>query len=154
MSHVAAIDLHVRDLDALEKACEELGLELRRGQKTFHWYGRWVNDYDAEQAAYRFGIDPKDYGKCEHAIAVKGKPGAYEIGLVARPDGKPGWLLAFDFWGSQGATLSNKIGGETAGKLKQAYGVNVAIRTAIKQGFTYQRVVKQDGTVQVIASKP
>ena len=56
MSHVALVDVIIKDLDAVELACEDLGvLELIRNQPRFNWYGRWVNDYGKEDAAYRHG---------------------------------------------------------------------------------------------------
>jgi hypothetical protein len=59
MSHITKIDLLIKDLDALDKACGKLGLELVRGQKTFR--------------AYRAGT-------CEHGIRAVDSPNAYEIG--------------------------------------------------------------------------
>lgn len=72
MSHVVTVDVRVRNLKALAAACERLGLELLRDKKTFRWFGKWVNDYHDANAAVNNGINPKDFGKCEHAIAVKG----------------------------------------------------------------------------------
>lgn len=153
MSHVAAIELQILDLDALEQACGELGLELRREQKTFKWYGRWVNDYNEQDAAYlKLGMKPEDYGKCDHAIAVKGNAGAYEAGLIKVP-GKPGWSVIFDFFGGSGQALANCLGGQSADKLKQTYAAHAATRAALKQGFRVQKSIKADGTVQLLMVK-
>ena len=62
MSHISKIELEVRDIHVLGNACQRLGLDLLKGQKTFKWYGK-----DAQ---------------CDHAIKI---PGAnYEIGVLQR----------------------------------------------------------------------
>src|ERR1019366_9119844 len=118
LSHVASIRLQITELDALKKACAGLGLEFKENQKTFKWYGTWVNDYNAQDAAYRNGIKTQDYGKCTHALSVAGNPDAYEVGLMPNPNGK-GFVPVFDFYGAQGAALAAKIGRD-GGLLKQA----------------------------------
>jgi hypothetical protein len=35
MSHIAEVNLLVQDLNALQRACQRLGLELVRGQQTY-----------------------------------------------------------------------------------------------------------------------
>jgi len=136
MSHVTAVETIFEDLDAAEQACKPLGLELARGQKTYKWFGSWVNDYHGDDAAYKHGIDPKDYGKCEHAIRVKGNPDAYEVGLVKNPNG-PGYVLIYDFWaGGQG--LQAAIG-KDAGLLRREYALAVGMRDAARKGFRTER---------------
>lgn len=150
MSHVATVNLQIKDLVALKEACGKLGLEFRQGQETFKWYGRWVNDYSAEDAAYRNGISTEDYGKCLHAIGVKGDENAYEVGVVKNPNGA-GYTLVYDNW-SGGKGLEAKIGqGCTA--LKQQYAATVARRQAMKQGFRVREVTRADGSIQLIATK-
>lgn len=85
MSHVVTIDTVFNDLEALDRACKKLGWTLKRGQKCYKWYGRWVNDYHGDNAAYKKGFDTNDYGKCDHAIGIPGC--RYEIGLVDQGDG-------------------------------------------------------------------
>jgi len=110
MSHVVAVDFAVDSLDHLAVAAEACGCELIRNQKTWKWYGKWMNDYDSDDAAYKkIGIKPEDYGKCEHAIRVKGDKDAYEVGVVKNPTG-PGYRLVWDFFGGSGAALQEKIG--------------------------------------------
>jgi len=157
MSHVTLIDLFITDLDSLEKACERLGLELVRGQKTFKWYGQWVGDYKGRDAAYRQGVDTKDYGKCEHAIRVKGNARAYEIGLVARTDGKPGYRLVWDNWaGGHGLCATVQYPGKAqkpnADKLKDWYAAEVARKQMARKGFRV-KTVQQERKVQVLCSK-
>src|SRR6266576_2837582 len=96
MSHAATVEIELKDLESLAKAAEQLGLEFRQGQKTYKWYGRWVDDYHGEDAAYKNGIKPEEYGKCEHALRVKGNDSAYEVGVVKKPNGT--WGLIWDFY--------------------------------------------------------
>lgn len=140
MSHVAAIGVKIAPdefgLQALELACKELGLELRRGKRTYKWFGQWVNDYSAENASYKHGRNPKDYGKCDHAIGIPGDHHSYEVGVVPNPNGA-GWILEYDFW-SGGGGMSKFIEGVgppgTAGKLVAAYAKHEALLTASRQG--------------------
>lgn len=109
MSHVVNMGIVVQSLEALKKACEVLGtLEFVQDQTNFKWYGQWMNDYSGQDAAYRQGVDPKEYGKCLHAIRVKGKEGAYEIGVVKNRNGE-GFLLVWDNW-MGGYGLVEKVG--------------------------------------------
>jgi hypothetical protein len=93
MSHIAEVNLLVQDLNALHRACHRLGLELVRGQRTYRWYGRSVGDYPLP-----VGFAKNELGTCEHAIRIPGNDRAYEIGIVTRRDGKPGYALLWDFY--------------------------------------------------------
>ncbi len=125
MSHVSAIELEIKDLDALKAACERLGLKWLEGKTTYRWYGQWVGDYPLPE-----GFKVEDLGKCSHAISVPGA--AYEIGVVNR-NGKT--TLLWDFWSSGGL---EKVLGKGGGKLKQAYAVEAAKRAAKKAGYRVQ----------------
>lgn len=151
MSHVATIDLQVKDLAALKAACAKLGLELVEGQKTHKWYGRWVNDYSAQDAAYRNGIDPKDYGKCEHAIRIPGNASAYEIGVVADKAHPGSYRLIWDnFMGGKGL---DKIIGNDTGLLKQRYAAEVARKQALRQGYRVIETQTADGKILLRAKR-
>jgi hypothetical protein len=152
MSHITKINLLIKDLDALASACDKLGLELVRDQKTFK--------------AYRTG-------RCEHAIRVKGNERAYEIGIAKSADGK-GFELKWDADIGDGGGLYEKVGYETkygwvvevgangvnkgklvrgsADKLKDWYAAEVARKQMRKQGFMV-RTVQRDRKVQVLCSK-
>lgn len=138
MSHVSYIETNITDLDALGKAAEACGLELILGQTTMKWFGRWVNDYHGADAAYQHGIDPADYGKCDHAIRVPNDKQAYEIGVLKQPDGT--YRLYYDHYG-QGAKLMARIGrhGE---KLNQQYVKAKAVDMLAKKGF---KLVEEEG---------
>ena len=147
MSHVAMLDVIVNDIDALEKACQECGLELVRGKSDWLWWGRWVADYHASDAAYKNGIDPSTYGKnALHVIRVPGNTEAYEIGVYANPKGE-GYVLCYDFYGSQGAAISKKVGGQQCYALVDSYSKHAAIKVAQNMGMQVSEQVEEDGTI-------
>lgn len=154
MSHVATVDVQIKDLDCLRKACGRLGLEWKENQGTFKWFGRWMNDYAKQDAAYKHGFKPEDYGKCTHAIGVPGNSSAYEIGVVAKEDGSFG--LLWDFYrGGHGLMecVSSEANKEGVGKLLQAYAIEVAKKSAKKQGFAVKEVLGSNGQVKLQLSK-
>lgn len=146
MSHVVEMSVHISDLDALSAACKALGTELVRNQKTHRWYGRFVGDSPMPQG---FTVD--DLGHCDHAIRVSGNANAYEIGVVKRRDGKPGYTLLVDLW-QGGYGLEAKIG-KDGNKLKQQYAVQVGKRWAAKNGMRVTTTIKEDGRIILRASK-
>lgn len=130
MSHIAKIQLQIKDLDALADAAESLGCELVRDQKDFLWYDGRRNP-------------------CDHAIRVKNaKRRTYEIGVIA--DGEGNYRLECDFWNSGG--LENIVGAE-AKKLRQAYAESAATRQAKRQGFRVHRTVNENGVVRLRLTK-
>lgn len=149
MSHVIAMKLEVQDLDALAAACEAVNCELVRGQETFRWFGSWVNDYHAENAAYRNGFDPKNYGKCVHAIRCKGM-NAYEIGVCENPNGE-GFTLVYDNW-MGGIGLEARVGKQGC-NLLQNYTLQASINLYSSMGFMMETVRQENGEIQVIGSK-
>jgi len=146
MSHVSKVDMEILDLDALKKACADCGLEFREGQKTYKWYGSWVGDYNSRDAATQNGIDPKDLGKCDHAIGVPGNKQAYEIGVVKNPNGK-GYILLWDFWNG-GYGLQAKAG-PNCGNLTKGYAVAVAKKAMVNKGYSCTQKILATGEVQL-----
>jgi len=104
MSHVVVVEVQIKDLDVLAAVCEKLGLEFRKNQKTFKWYGRYMGDYPLPK-----GFTKEDLGKCDHAIGVPDKPEAYEVGVCKHKDDKEGYQLLWDFW-QGGFGLEAKVG--------------------------------------------
>lgn len=137
MSHVAKITVEIKDLDALKAACARLGFEWRDGQRNYAWWGQSVGDYPLPQ-----GFTADDLGKCDHAIHVPGA--AYEVGVVARRDGRPGFELLWDFFPTGG--LEEKLG-LNGNKLVQAYGVEAAKRAARRQGYDVMEQEQADGSI-------
>lgn len=147
MSHVSCIDVEIKDLDALKRVATELGLEFMEGQSTYKWYGRWVKDYNATDAAYNHGIDTNDYGKCTHALRQKDHLAGYEVGVVAAPGG--GYKLIWDFW-SGGYGLCDKIG-QKGEKLIQGYSKEVAVKALAKKGLKVKSVERlSTGQLKVV----
>jgi hypothetical protein len=146
MSHVATVDVHITDLSALKAACSALGLEFREGQQCFRWFGTHIGDYPLPA-----GYTAADMGQCEHAIGVKDNAGAYEVGVVRRRDGKPGYTLMYDFW-NRGYGLEEKIGSR-AGKLRQQYAAQVAATQARRQGYRVHPLQQEDGTLHLICTR-
>jgi len=128
MSHVATIDLDIKDLAALKKAASQLGLEFKEDQKHYKWYGESYGDYPLPE-----GFTKKDLGKCEHALSIPNSPASYEIGITKRRDGRPGYTLLWDFW--QGGYGLQAHVGENADRLRQLYSAEVAKKEARKKGF-------------------
>jgi hypothetical protein len=146
VSHVATVDLHIKDLDSLKAACKAMGLEFREGQKTYKWYGHSVGDYPLPE-----GFKANELGQCEHAIGIPGNKRAYEIGVVRRRDGKPGYMLMWDFW--NGGYGLQEVVGQDCKKLRQQYATQVSIKQVRKQGFRVQQTVGQDGKVRLVCTR-
>lgn len=149
MSHVAIMSTVVTNLDALEKAATACGLVFVRGKKTFKWFGRWMNDYSAQDAAYKHGIKPEDYGKCDHAIEVPGNSKAYSIGVVKNPNGD-GYLLPVDFY-MGGYGLQKHIGGpQDMNRLMNEYNRAVMQEVAESQGLMVEEEEYDEATGEAV----
>lgn len=153
MSHVATIEVEITNLQDLRDAAAELGLVFSDGQQTYQWYGEHVGDFPLPD-----GFNIEDLGRCEHAIrlndsdrlAARNRYGEapYELGVVRRRDGKPGWTLLWDFFAG-GFGLEEKIGPE-AGLLKQSIANAATIRTMKTQGYRVaSREKLPNGTVKL-----
>ena len=145
MSHVATVDLEIRDLDALAEAAKRVGLELVRDQHTYRWYGRSVGDFPLPE-----GFTEDDLGKCEHALRIP--PGEatharkpYEIGVVKRRDGRPGFVLQWDFYAG-GYGMQERAGNDCA-TLRQAYATVVAAKQLRRQGYAVTETTNADGAI-------
>lgn len=132
MSHISRIELQIKDLEDLKRACGRLGLEFLENQKTYSWYGRWVGDTPLPE-----GISVSDLGKCDHAVRV---PGAqYEIGVVKK---ERTYILLWDFWYRGG--LEAKLG-KNAGKLKQAYAIERVRKEGTLKGYRVHETKSEAG---------
>lgn len=142
MSHITSIKVVIRDLTALQRAAEGLGMELVRNQSTFKWFGRFVGDSPLPEGRTR-----EEMGKCQHALRVKDNYDAYEVGVVFRRDGE-GWDLHYDSW-QEGYGLE-KVAGKGCGKLLQAYAEEALLDDLVAysiQGWNATREVKANGDV-------
>lgn len=145
MSHVTTVDLEMRDLDDIGDAGKRCGLELVRGQTSFRWYGHALAHYPLPE-----GFTAEDLGKCDHVLRIPGNDRAYEIGIVKRRDGRPGYTLLWDFYAG-GFGLEERVGPDCS-KLKQAYGVAVAARQLRRQGYRVREQHQADGSVVLRAT--
>lgn len=141
MSHVVSMGLPIDNIEWLVEAAAELGLEVR-DKTTFRWYGHHVGDYPLPT-----GFTKDDMGRCEFALGIRGNYEAYEVGVVKRRDGKPGYDLLWDFW-SGGKGLQAAVG-DGGGKLKAGYCNRVMENEAIRLGYRVGREVLEDGTVRL-----
>lgn len=143
MSHVALVDIEIKDLAALNKACADLGLEFRGEQKTFKWWGTHVGDYPIPA-----GFTKEDMGKCDHAIGVANNQDSYEVGVVKRRDGKSGYHLMWDFFG--GGKGLQAVVGVNCGKLTQAYAEQVVAKKLVPfkaKGWNIQKQKNAQGEI-------
>lgn len=157
MSHVATVEIEIKDLDVLARACQRIGLEFRPGQQTYNWWGHHVGDYPLPE-----GFTKSELGYCEHALHIAGEPNvtldkigyehglAYEVGVVKRRDGKPGYTLLWDFIDGR---LQNLMGGPKADKLRKAYAAEAAIKQGRLQGFAVREQQLADGSIKLVLSK-
>lgn len=121
MSHTVEItNLLIRDLNALQRAAERLGLAFVANQRTYRWYGYSVGDHPLP-----IGFTKEEMGQCEHALRIPNNDTAYEIGIVTRRDGQPGYALHWDYYRG-GYGLTDKIG-EEGERLRQAYALEVTL---------------------------
>lgn len=142
MSHVVTVKIEIQDLEAVEAACARLGWHWRPNQKTYAWYGRWLKDYHGNDAAYKNGFDPEQFGKCEHAIGVP--KARYEIGLIRQG---AAYTLLWDNYatgGLQNLTQENGLQGFLA-----AYAAEKAKLTAKRQGFKVREQVLDNGNIKL-----
>jgi hypothetical protein len=148
MSHVATIDLEIRDLEALAEAAKRIGMEFIRDQKTYRWWGESVGDYPIPD-----GFKVEDLGICEHALCItpskRKREDPYEIGVVRRRDGRPGFTLLWDFIDHD---LVN-IAGKNGVNLKREYAAVVARKQAMAQGFMVNEQRQVDGSIRMVLSR-
>jgi len=124
MSHISTIEIEIRDLDTLKRACLALDLEFLQDRRQFRYYA--------------------GFASCEHAIRV---PGAgYELGVVRN---ESGYGLLWDSWRAGG--LVERLG-ESAGRLRQAYAVERVKTEARKRGMKI-RTRKQQHSVQLVLTQ-
>jgi hypothetical protein len=139
MSHVVSIQLRIKDLQALDQACAELGLE-RIEQDQYKWYGGRTASTELPA-----GFSAEDLGRCRFALRVKGNSAAYEIGVVESRQQAGAFELLADFWnGGQGLEA---VVGKGATKLRQTYAVKVTEKQMRKQGLRITRSLTSDGKV-------
>jgi hypothetical protein len=130
MSHLTCSKIAITDLDLLKKTIAGFGgLEFKENKDQFKWY------YGKEEAEERFG-------KCEHAISIKGAGCGYEIGLVKNKEG-PGWKMAFDPYDGVAA----RIVGANCEKVMSAYAETYIRDHAERNGFIMEQTTDEEGNL-------
>lgn len=138
MSHIVKVNVEIKNLQALKKAAEAIGLEFREGQQKYKWYGRSVGDYPLPE-----GITVDMLGKCDHALSIPGNSGAYEIGVVDQGNGSYG--LLWDFW--HGGFGLQALVGDGCSKLTEEYTACAAEAECDQLGWMHER--QHDGSLLV-----
>lgn len=142
VSHVADVDIKIRDIACFEKAVIALGGEYLPDEHNIRWYGQFLNDWSSDRAAVN-RIDPKRFGKSDAGIARF--PGCtYDVGLLKNEDGS--YTPYYDTYG-QGHGLTKVLGGENCVKLKDEYAAAVTTRMLARKGFRVQRTVDKQGAI-------
>ncbi len=120
MSHFTDVDIQVRDLDALQAACQELDLGF---------------EANAQARGYASNSTPGDF-----VIKLKGP---YDIAVNRQPDGT--FTLTADLWRGH---VEREVG-PGFGRLKQFYGVHLATREAQRRGLHVRRQSLPDGRIRL-----
>jgi hypothetical protein len=129
--------LEVKDLDAVEAACKEMGLTFHRGKKTFK------------------ALEPVNFTQiekpCDHAIShpswiYEGFKTSVEVGLKRTATG---YSLICDEEIQNGFTSRWLTLGQNAGKFMQLYGVHAATLKAEEMGYEVSRCFGTDGTINL-----
>lgn len=120
MSHFTSIQTQIKDLDALQDACRELGVEL------------------AHKGVARGYATNTRTG--EAVIKLKGP---YDVALNRQEDGA--YALTTDWWGGH---VEKEVGTNFT-KLIQLYGVHKAMREAKKKGYLASRKTLPNGAIKL-----
>ena len=118
MSHFTSIRTEVRDLEALNDACVEMGLRLLKDTPCRGYAG----------ATRMAG----------HVIQLKGP---YDIAVDPADGGRYGFTT--DWWAGH---VEQEVG-PAYGRLLQSYGVHKTIRAARSRGLRTTRNLQSDGSV-------
>lgn len=125
MSHVTKVEMKIKNLEALERAFQDIGMEFMQGQTHFKSYGGETNE-----------------GKCQHAARIPGNDLAYEVG-IARDVQEGGYKLLWDTWAGAGG-LVDKVGGTEMASLRGRYSENLANSHWQKRGYRMTRSEDQE----------
>lgn len=126
MSHIATVNIVIKSIPALKKACEALEMVFKEDQKTFHWYYSSRGD-----------------NACVHAIST-GELGAYEIGVIRENDH---FKLVYDAYTGQRGPEGKA--GKGLCKLKKQYGLEAGTEQLLATGHLFEsETVHEDGEIE------
>jgi hypothetical protein len=120
MSHFTTIQTQIRDLDALQDACGELGLIVLPNAKCRGYAGMSRH--------------------APHVIQLKGP---YDIAVDPAPENDGSFGLTTDWWDGH---VAREVG-VGYGRLLQSYGVQKTLREARTRGLRATRKVEADGSI-------
>jgi hypothetical protein len=120
MSHFVTVQSQIRDLEALNDACVEMGLKFLPNAKCRGYAGITR--------------------KAPYVVQLKGP---YDIAVDPSPEKDGTYLLSTDWWDGHAA----KEVGIGYGRLLQSYGVHKTIREARSRGLRVQRRQEADGCI-------
>jgi hypothetical protein len=121
MSHFTEIKTQIKDIQALQSACQELGLNLLQNAEARGYY--------------------ENKTKGDYVIQLNGP---YDIAVNSQKDGTYG--LTADFWDGH----VEKEVGEKYGRLLQLYGVHKTQIEARKKGLSVLRRPQQNGSIKLV----
>ncbi len=165
MSHVVSLDLEIKDVVALERACKRLGWQLQKA-KTYKWYGYWVGDspvprdlFETEEEYQRVLTLPTAdqaevlvplLGKCDYKIVVPGCN--YEIGVQKRGEA---YHLVWDWYpyGGLNTILGTPEDDYAANPLPQLYGAEKSKMMFEEIGWNWEESCNKQGDLFVKAVK-
>lgn len=143
MSHVAKVELDIKNLDDLEAAATAVGLELVRDVTQYHWYG-------TNRGGRNAGGQLVD-ASCAHVLRVPNTGQEhYEVGVVQRADGR-GFELVYDNWGP-GARL-DQLAGPGLVNLRREYAALTSARALRTAGWSVTRRVNAQGEIVIEGAK-
>ena len=120
MSHFTTIQTQIRDLDALQDACVELGFPFLKNAKCRGYAGMTR-------------LAP-------HVIQLKGP---YDIAVEPAKENDGTYGLTTDWWDGH---VAREVG-TGYGRLLQSYGIHKTMREARNRGLRVNRQQEQDGSV-------
>jgi hypothetical protein len=133
MSHIAEVDLELKDMKALERAADACGMELVRDAKQFRYF--------AGQNA-----------PCIHKLRLKGATERdFEVGLRYTDNSQTTVAPFIDTYGREGQKLVAAMGDGMV-RLKQRYAAEVASAEMRRKGYSV-KVTELDGKLRVRATK-
>ena len=150
MSHVAVVEVSIKSLGDLARACKALGLEYDRKARKWAWYGVFIGDYNRQDAAVKHGIATSRYGTSDAGV-IKVPGATYSIGVYQIP-GQPGkYTLVYDNWHG-GHGIENVLGAGLP-KLRQEYAAQVSRRKMQAAGFQVQRRLLDNGQIKLVCRR-
>ena len=120
MSHFTTIEIEIRDIEALEYTCEELGVGLEKNAE-----------------ARGFGNNRR---KADYVIRLNGP---YDVALNKQSDGS--YKVETDLWNK---SVEKELG-SGLGRLKQMYAVNKATREARRKGYSVTKEVLPNKNIRL-----